>query len=372
MARYLVDDIQGKDPRSLLTVNVMSKFIQGISAPENQFIKAVDFNTVKIVPNVMIDVNNQSIFRTESDVTLTKANLDTGTDFIVGKDYYIYIVDPGATALDQNETYKISLNSTFPEGATAENSRKLGGFHFGRCRKINPVTFAPVNATNADWGTGWEDNIQDGGILPFSVWCLTHRSAGAQDGMVFIPSLQKWVSIYLLSAGSSNGQLVSKYNATPVSGSEGYTSFDAMEATRASGMRPLTFAEFVVAAEGSPAGQDNNNYAWSASSNTARTATGTVPKAVSIYGCVDCCGNLWEAGADVSFRNDWQEPIVSPTNPKKQGFDVYKYYPFNFVVMGGGWFESVNQSSRALFADVNPWIPNAEIGFRGIAEHRTY
>lgn len=368
MSRYLVNDIQGKDPRSLLTTAVMRKFIMGVHAPEPQWIKWKDANSLTISKDVMIDVdyNEGSIFLTDGEVTLTTSHLDSGSSFQIGKDYYIYIVDPGT--LDQNESWKISLNSTFPAGATAENSRKIGGFHYGNCRKINPVTYAPQNASGADWGTGWEDQVADG-ILPFSVWCITHRSAGQQEGMVFIPALCSWVSIYLLSVGSITGQLVSRYGVTPVSGSEGYTSFDAMEATRSSGMRPLFFAEFVVAAEGSPAGQDNNNYAWSASSNTGRTTTGAVKKAVSIYGLMDCSGTLWEAGADTMFRNDWQEPIQTPTNPKKQGFGVYSYFPFNFGVMGGGYYENVNQSSRALFADVNPWIPNAEIGFRGIAGH---
>lgn len=366
--RYLVNDIQGKDPRSLLTTAVMRKFIMGCHAPESQFIKAKDWNTVTIMKDVMIDVdyNEGSIFLTDAEVNLTKSNLDAGSEFQIGKDYYIYIVDPGK--LDQNEIWKISLNSTFPAGATAENSRKIGGFHYGRVRKINMQTFAPQNASNADWGTGWEDQVSVG-INPFSVWCLHHRSAGQQEGMAFIPALSSWVSIYMLSVGSATGQLVSRYNATPVSGSEGYTSFDAMEATRSSGMRPLFFAEFVVAAEGSPAAQDNNTYAWSASGNTGRNKTGQIDRAVSIYGLCDCCGTLWEGGADTLFRNDWQEPIQTPSNPKKKGFDVYKFYPFNFGVFGGGYYENVNQSSRALFADVNPWIPNAEIGFRGIAGH---
>ena len=367
MARYLVNDIEGKDPRSLLTVAVMNTMLQnGLRTTEPQFIKWKDNNTIEIVSGVVIAVGD-SCFKTDSNVLLTKSHLDSGNAFQVGKDYYIYICDPQRD--DQNESYKISLNSTYPAGYTAANSRKIGGFHYGTTRKINQVNYIPQNATGADWGSGWETQVSNG-ILQFSVWCLTHRSAGAQEGMTYVPALNKWVSIYLLSAGPNN-TWISAYNATPVSGSEGYCAFDAMEMMRKSGMRPLTFHEFVIAAEGSPTGQNNNTYAWTASGNTARNKTGIIANATSIYGCKDCVGNLWEAGADTLFRNDWLEPISSaPAGPKQAGFSIYQYFPFSFSVHGGGMKEGTSCSSRALYADVNPWVPSAEVGFRGIADHK--
>lgn len=362
--RYLVDDIQGKDSRSLLTVAVMSMFIQGIKAPKSQYIEYVSPTSVKIVKDTMIDVNGKSIFRLTDDLVLTTSNLDTGTAFTVGKDYYIYIV--GDEDVKTEETYKISLNSTFPQGANANNSRKIGGFHYGRVRKINPVTLNPQNATNADWGTGWEDQVTDG-ILPYSIWTLHHRSSGVQEGMTYIPSLNIWVSIYLLSL--SGNTFVSRHNVLPVSGADGYTAFDAIEKLKSSKMRCPTVGEFIVFAEGSPVGRDNdNNYAYTASTNTGKTKTGSVSKAVSIYGCVDCVGNLWECTTDVVLRYDGRLPIQAPSGGKG-GFNVYKYFPFNFINVGGGWFEGSNLSSRAIFGDINPWIPNSEIGFRGVCDH---
>ena len=367
MARYLVNDIEGKDPRSLLTTAVMANMMQnGIRTHVNEFIKYTGTRQLTIEAGVVLAVGD-SIFKTEQ-TPLTLAHLDTGTQFIKGKDYYIYICDQGSN--DKNEVYKISLNSTYPNGFNANNSRKIGGFHYGDSRKINPVNLNPQNATGADWGSGWETQVSED-ILRFSVWCLTHRSAGAQDGMTYIPALNSWVSIYMLSQGT-DGRLISKYNETPVSGSEGYCAFDAMEMLRSSQMRPLTFQEFVVAAEGSPNGQDNNTYAWTSSGNTNRTKTGQIAYATSIYGCKDCVGLLWEAGANTIFRNDWLEPITSaPAGPKQSGFDIYQYLPFSFGVHGGGMKEATACSSRAFYADVNPWVPSSEVGFRGICDHRT-
>lgn len=367
MARYLVNDIEGKDPRSLLTVSVMNNMLQnGLKTVESQWIRWKDNSNIEILPGVVIAVSD-SCFKTDSNVILNKNHLDTGSEFEKGKDYYIYICDPQRD--DQNEIYKISLNSTYPSGYTASNSRKIGGFHYGTTRKINQLNYLPQNATNADWGSGWETQVSNG-ILQFSVWCLTHRSAGLQDGMCYIPSLNKWVSIYLLSMGTNN-TFVSKYNVDPLSGSNGLSAYDAIEMMRKSGLRPLTFHEFMVAAEGSPNGQDNNTYAWTSSGNTTKNKTGIIPNACSIYGLMDCVGNLWELGIDTILRYDWIEPIQSPsTPPKTGGFNIYSKFPFSFSLHGGGMKENVYCSSRALYADTNPWIPSPEIGFRGIADHK--
>ena len=82
----------------------------------------------------VIAVGENAVFKT-AETVLTKANLDQGSDFVHGSDYYIYICDPGTDA--QDELYLISLNSSWPDGDAWDdtNTRKIGGFHYGRVRK---------------------------------------------------------------------------------------------------------------------------------------------------------------------------------------------------------------------------------------------
>ncbi len=73
-----------------------------------------------------------------------------------------------------------------------------------------------------------------------------------------------WGDIYLSSDNGSQG-LQSKYNANPITGTEGLNWYIANEKARRVGKRLPTYAEFCQAAAGSPEGQDGNNtYAWSA------------------------------------------------------------------------------------------------------------
>ena len=67
-----------------------------------------------------------------------------GSAFAVGKDYYVYICDSRIDSAD--EKYVISLNSTYPTGWNATNSRKIGGFHYGRCRKVDS-NLQPLNGS---------------------------------------------------------------------------------------------------------------------------------------------------------------------------------------------------------------------------------
>ena len=90
-------------------------------------------NQITIAAGVLIAVGS-SVFKTVL-TNLTTANLDTGSGFEMGTDYYIYCCDPtnGSDTVDRDEVFVISKNSTYPSGYTADNSRKIGGFHYGKC-----------------------------------------------------------------------------------------------------------------------------------------------------------------------------------------------------------------------------------------------
>lgn len=87
-----------------------------------------------------------------------------------GLDYYIYCCDPtnGSDTVDRDEVFVISKNSTYPSGYTADNSRKIGGFHYGKCRYVNALG-NPINSSGTENGSGWQGNVYNG-IIPNSVW----------------------------------------------------------------------------------------------------------------------------------------------------------------------------------------------------------
>ena len=103
-----------------------------IISQKAQYITAAGSATpgqVTVAAGVLIAVG-PAVFKTVS-TNLTAANLDTGSGFEMGTDYYIYCCDPtnGSDTVDRDEVFVISKNSTYPSGYTADNSRKIGGFH---------------------------------------------------------------------------------------------------------------------------------------------------------------------------------------------------------------------------------------------------
>lgn len=156
MSRLLVDDVTKTDRRALLNVNKMAT-ISDIVAPTREYLRASGADELTVESGCVIAVGGAGIFKT-AETKLTAANLDTGATFAVGNDYYVYICDSRVDA--QDEQYIISLNSTYPSGWNASNSRKIGGFHYGRCRKVNS-NLQPVNSSGALFGTGWESAVTE-------------------------------------------------------------------------------------------------------------------------------------------------------------------------------------------------------------------
>ena len=287
MSRLLVDDVTKTDARALLNVNKMAT-ISDIVAPSNEYIYASGANELTVVEGCVIAVGGAGIFKTANTI-LTAANLDAGSAFAVGKDYYVYICDSRIDSAD--EKYVISLNSTYPTGWNATNSRKIGGFHYGRCRKVDS-NLQPLNGSSVIFGTGWESAVSNG-IVPRSVWTLGHRPKCSPEGMVYLGG-GTWVDIYLNSDDGAKG-LKSEYGCAPMTGTESMNWYNFVERLAKSGKRLPNYAEFCAYAFGSPAGLDNaNTNAWSATSNTGRGVTGSVVNAVSSVGVVDAVGRVWE------------------------------------------------------------------------------
>ncbi len=296
--------------------------------------------------------------------------------FTVGLDYYVYTMKAEADSVEPQLV--ISENSTYPDGSSAADSRKIGGFHYGRVRVVNSKN-EPVNGSNVAFGTSgtnWKDNVA-AGILPLSVWSLKHRPRCTPEGMVYMGG-GLWVDIYLCSDDGAGGAK-STYNSTPMTGTEGLNQYDFMQRFARVDKRGLTYAEWCNAAFGSPQGEDGNNtYAYARTTNSARAATGSVDKAVSSIGCVDCVGNVWEWLDETNTRNNPAlstslnyHDVITTGEYATAGWGQARMYSTDHLVAllaGGYWNYGVLAGARAVDLHGRPWTVNTRHGSRGACE----
>ena len=282
----------------------------------------------------------------------------------LGDDVYIYAVadDSGVAQL------VASKNITAPDGYTAQDSRRIGGFHYGRWRPLGErynKSFDPPTV-----------------IVPTSVWDHAHRPDCDPTGMVEVIPDQLWADIYLNSEdGSPWPETVplSRYDATPLSGSEGYSRYlDLPYLAANAGKRLPTVAEFFRYADGAPEGGENDNdTAWSDSANSDRTATGTVAKAVSCVGVVDPAGNLWEPTLDhydvgSTSSGDYNDERAILENGKDSGElrGELRHRRWRFWMAGGRFDDGARCGSRCALASSNPELANSIAGLRCVAPAR--
>jgi formylglycine-generating enzyme required for sulfatase activity len=320
-------------------------------------------------------------------------NLDVGDSYKVGTDYFIYLCLPSGGG---DPILLVSENTTFPNGFNSQNSRKIGGFHYGTLRKVVPEgdLWIPIDSNGVEFGssgTKWQDNVTLG-IIPNSVWDLKNRPRVLFGGLVKVGGL--WLSIYQASMKTSitfmggtnglhvkTGALQSKYGQLPVTGSEGCNAYNFNEMARFAGMRLPIYDEWLLGAFGSPEGTDTgNNYGWTATANNARTRTGCMvnpgtgnydvsggikPYAVSAFNLADCTGNVWEWMADTGPRVDttsygWFNVLGAGMG------DVYgpgQYNPMK-PIAGGGWNDGVHCGPRAVNLNHYAWFVHTGLGAR--------
>jgi hypothetical protein len=349
---------------------------------------STDIITVK--KDTILSIFNGGVWRTfvvNIDTDLSAGNLDTGSGFQIGNDYYVYLVDDGGNGL-----LVLSANSSYPAGQNSDNSRKIGGFHYGHIRctdnKFTPISPAGT-AFGAD-GVTWKQNVTIG-IIPNSVWDLNNRPLCSPEGMALVGNI--WVDIYPASAaevitfeGAVNGlfvaagKLQSKYGLVPVTGSEGLNWYGFHELASRSGKRLLSYGEWCKAAYGNPGGQDTaDDYGWTKNTNPSRARCGCQVNssgvydaqslvrrfAVSAHNLCDCVGNVWEWVDELTIRQDstswaWQDVL---------GADKGKAYLPNNVGMsaficGGIWSSAVICGGRTVYLYYDPWDVSTHIGSR--------
>ena len=300
---------------------------------------------------------------------LTAGNNDeTFSSFAVGQNYFCYACQQ-STGIAK---IIFSINSTYPDGYTADNSRKVGWFHYGRVRAVNDDN-VPINTSEEPYGSGWKTNVSNG-IVPNAVCCLLNRPSSGNVGLAKVGN--QWVYIYLASQNIapsiSNyklaaGSAKSAYNATPLSGTEGLSGYNFNELAKRTNEHLLTYDDWCQASEGSPQGEDGNNtYAYAATANTGRAATGSVEYAISAYNIVDCVGNLWEWLA--TYSNNHSTTSWGWVNPESGGELGQLYLPNSTGlaqwITGGSWNNGLIDGSQCVSLNSCPWNVNTTFGCR--------
>jgi hypothetical protein len=228
------------------------------------------------------------VLPTQASLVLSAAaSWDTiaGTDYTVaatraGKDFYVYACQQGGVA----PKLVVSANSTVPTGYTADNSRKVAGFH---CLCVAVGTIAGHALTG----------FVVGDILPESVWDLSFRPTCSPEGMSYDAKSGIWVDIYLTSGTGTSTR--SAYNATI---SDNRNWMDFVDDLGAVGKRLLTDPEFQLAAAGS---NEETNITGSADPVTTGGHVDTAARRmISSIGLEDCCGVMNQWLQDQSFRCD--------------------------------------------------------------------
>ena len=284
-----------------------------------------------------IDINSTSNW--DNSTYATAANR-------VGKDFYTYACQPISGNVP---VIKLSINATIPTGYTANNSRKIGGYHC-LCASVGTIAGHPLSGYLA------------GDILPASVWDLKHRPSSNPEGMVYSDQLNLWIDIYLQSGTGTSTKSV--FNGVTADTRMWNDHVDDLAAVK---KKLLDDTEFQVAAEGS---NQQTNIAGGTDANTTGAHIDTSGRRmISNIGLEDCCGFLWQWLTDQSFRNGsgaegWMGNIIGT----KGGLYLMNDVGDVKLLAGGNWTNGAYCGSQSRAASNSRWNAYASIGSRGRAE----
>lgn len=275
--------------------------------------------TIKAGSIIRLEVDGVSRWRqqTSDEVINCQSLMDSGTSFSAGKDYHIFLVPEG----DNGTKFVVSLNSTYPGGYSADNSRKIGGFHT-ECSNVGTISGHPLSGYVA------------GDILPASVWCLNHRPISEPEGMVYDDVNDVWVDIYNQSGTGANTKSV--YGGTRANTR---MHFDFVDDQRSVKKTLLHDEEFYSASKGS-----NQKTVVSGSKQPSPDTTGghsdtAGRRMVSNIGCEEMCGLQWQHLAETH--------AAGGANWNSQNGDEGSFYGSCMVLLAGGaWDNSSYCGSR--------------------------
>ncbi|MBY8157910.1 phage tail protein [Vibrio fluvialis] len=309
----------------------------------NTFIKAetsapafmVSGGQLKTATALTISVGGVTVTHAANEVISTPV-------LLVGVDYAIYATADGLV---------VSNNFTVPDGYTAENSRRVGGFHYGN-NEFKDYSFYDLH---------------------FRPTCKDPR------GMVIdISGSRFWNDIYLLNS-TPDALGTSAYNAQIADGSSpckipalwggdgtaqysNLTQYIAAEVLAAYGKRLPSHDEFEILALGSTPG-----YAVGADPVTTKFDV----NARSKNGSEQVSGHLWQWGKDVWDRGNginnyaWE---AEDTNGQGQVYEAGTQ-AVGAVLLGASWDDSGYAGARASLWSSEPWSSILNVGTRGLCDH---
>ena len=251
--------------------------------------------TVTIPKDLKININGNCYINTINK-SLQLSTVDTPAN-LAGKDVYIYACEPTSGT---EPIFVLSLNSTVPTGYTADNSRKIGGFHC-LCKDVGVIE----GHTLSGYVTG--------DILPATRWDLLHRPKGEPEGFAYEELTDCWIAIYLPSWDGT--KLVSVYNGVIANGTSTKKWYGEAfyEQFAKQGMRLVWRHEFQIGAKGS---NEQTNIQGSSDPNTTGGHVDTAGRRmISNIGLEDCCGVLWQSAMDLGFAggSGWTNSVYNST-----------------------------------------------------------
>ena len=303
--------------------------------------------SIVIPKNMRININGEAYISTRN-VTL---NTSTLGENLAGKDVYIYALAGSGTEPD----FVLSLNSTVPTGYTAENSRKIGGFHC-LCKDVGVIEGHTLSGYVA------------GDILPATRWDLEHRPKGNPEGFAYEELTDCWIAIYLPSWDGT--KLVSVYNGVIADGSstKKWHGEAFYEQFAKQGMRLVWRHEFQMGAKGS---NEQTSIQGSSDPNTTGGHVDTAGRRmISNIGLEDCCGVLWQFSMDLGFAGEsgWTNSVYnSSVDDRSYGQTYGTLYR---LLLGSFWNDGAFCGSRSAACADSSAVVNVYYSSRGASEPR--
>ena len=303
--------------------------------------------SIVIPKNMRININGEAYISTRN-VTL---NTSTLGENLAGKDVYIYALAGSGTEPD----FVLSLNSTVPTGYTAENSRKIGGFHC-LCKDVGVIEGHTLSGYVA------------GDILPATRWDLEHRPKGNPEGFAYEELTDCWIAIYLPSWDGT--KLVSVYNGVIADGvsTKKWHGEAFYEQFAKQGMRLVWRHEFQMGAKGS---NEQTNIQGSSDPNTTGGHVDTAGRRmISNIGLEDCCGVLWQFAMDLGFAggSGWTNSVYnSSVDDRSYGQTYGTLYR---LLLGSRWNLGASCGSRSAYCNDSSAHVYVYFSSRGASEPR--
>lgn len=353
---------------SSLDISVLEQQIQQITDYSNYEVSCIKNNPVyynrdqlfysnktniTIPKNLKINIDGECYISTINKV-LQLSTVDTPQN-LAGKDVYIYACKPQDISSTE-PIFVLSLNSTVPTGYTANNSRKIGGFHC-LCKDVGVIE----GHTLSGYVTG--------DILPATRWDLLHRPKGEPEGFAYEELTDCWIAIYLPSWDGT--KLVSVYNGVIADGAstKKWHGEAFYEQFAKQGMRLVWRHEFQMGAKGS---NEQTNIQGSSDPNTTGGHVDTAGRRmISNIGLEDCCGVLWQFAMDLGFAggSGWTNSVYnSSVDDRSYGQTYGTLYR---LLLGASWNNGGSSGSRSAVCDASSASVVVDCSARGASEPKT-